>query len=130
SDPHHGDRIRQVETVLEQIGAGEVPCIQVYNKIDLATEDAMQALRDQPNFRVSVSAVTGEGIPALIEAIRSRVLGGRVAGRLKLGPEQSRLRAKLFDWRALRRERAEPTGGWTIDVELTAQRWRELYRNE
>src|SRR5690554_4956528 len=33
SDPHHDDRIRQVETVLEEIGAGEVPCVQVYNKV-------------------------------------------------------------------------------------------------
>jgi GTPase len=130
SDPHHPDRVRQVETVLEQIGAGEVPCIRVYNKIDRATEDVHKELRDQPNVRLSVSAVTGEGIPALIDAVRHRLMGGRVAGRLKLGPEQSRLRAKLFDLHAVRGEHAEPTGGWTIDVELTARRWRELMRNE
>ena len=36
SDPHHDDRRRQVETVLEDIGAAEVPCLPVYNKIDKA----------------------------------------------------------------------------------------------
>src|SRR5690554_564913 len=35
SDPHHQDRIAQVEAVLDEIGAGEVPCLRVYNKIDL-----------------------------------------------------------------------------------------------
>src|SRR5690606_38726880 len=33
SDPHHSDRVAQVETVLEQIGAGGVPSLRVYNKI-------------------------------------------------------------------------------------------------
>lgn len=130
SDPHHPDRIHQVETVIDQIGAGDVPCIRVYNKIDLASDGALQALRDDPRGRVSVSAITGEGIPELIEAVRVRLMGGRVAGRLTLGPDQSRLRAKLFDLEAVRKEQPEPTGGWTIDVELTARRWQELCRSE
>jgi hypothetical protein len=83
------------------------------------------APRQEPR-KISVSAVTGQGLPELIEAIRSTALGGRVAGRLKLSPAQSRVRAKLFDWRAVRGETPDPAGGWTIDVELTARRWREL----
>src|SRR5690606_23817681 len=130
SDPHHPDRIHQVETVLDQIGAGDVPCIRVYNKIDVATEDARRALRDEPDRRVAVSAVTGEGLPTLIDRVRTHLMGGRVAGRLTLGPDQSRLRAKLFDLQAVRNEQPEPSGGWTIDVELTARRWQELARSE
>src|SRR5690606_25700537 len=130
SDPHHGDRVHQVETVLAQIGAGEVPSIYVYNKIDLAPDNDQRELRDAENARVSVSAVTGEGIPTLIEAIRSRVMGSRVSGRLKLGPDQSRVRSRLFDWEAVRSEQVDPAGGWTLDVDLTARRWRELCSSE
>ncbi|HEX7080160.1 MAG TPA: ribosome rescue GTPase HflX [Gammaproteobacteria bacterium] len=130
SDPHHLDRIRQVEAVLEEIGAGEVPRLQVYNKVDLAAEDRYPPLRDRADSKLSVSALTGEGIPALREAIRRRSIGERVAGRVRLGPEQSRVRAQLFDWQAVRREEADPAGGWTLDVELTAGRWRELCRRE
>jgi len=130
SDPHHVDRMAQVEAVLEEIGAGEVPRIQVYNKIDLAPNDAYRELRDRSSSNVSVSAVSGEGIPALREAIRDRAVGDRVTGRVKLGPEQSRVRAKLFDWQAVRAEEPDPAGGWTLDVELTAQRWRELCKRE
>jgi GTP-binding protein HflX len=128
SDPHHADRMEQVETVLEQIGAGEVPRLEVYNKIDRVPVGA-DAPRQEPR-KISVSAVTGQGLPELIEAIRSTALGGRVAGRLKLSPAQSRVRAKLFDWRAVRVETPDPAGGWTLDVELTALRWRELVRLE
>jgi hypothetical protein len=57
-------------------------------------------------------------------------MGGRVAGRLKLGPDQSRLRSKLFDWHAVRGEEPDPAGGWTLDIELTAARWKDLCRHE
>ncbi|HEU4616392.1 MAG TPA: ribosome rescue GTPase HflX [Gammaproteobacteria bacterium] len=129
SDPHHADRTEQVESVLEQIGAGEVPRLEVYNKIDRVCDAVDAGLRKETG-KISVSAVTGEGLERLLEAIRSATLGDRVAGRLRLGPEHSRARAKLFDWRAVRGETPDPAGGWTLDVELTARRWRELARHE
>jgi GTP-binding protein HflX len=129
SDPHHADRAEQVEAVLEEIGAGEVPRIEVYNKLDRVPDGIDAGLRGGTG-RISVSAATGRGLAGLIEVIHSTVLGGRVAGRLKLGPEHSRVRAKLFDWRAVRGETPDAAGGWTLEVELTARRWRELYTDE
>ena len=79
---------------------------------------------------MAVSARTGEGVPELIEAIATVLVGQRVAGQLKLAPSQSRVRAKLFDWRAVRGETLDAAGGWTLDVELTARRWRELCAQE
>ncbi len=128
SDPHHADRMTQVETVLEQIGAGEVPRVEVYNKADRIPGDG--GARQETSSKVFVSAVTGEGLPALVETVRSAALGDRVARRLRLGPQHSRLRAKLFDWHAVRGETPDPAGGWTLDVELTARRWRELCSTE
>lgn len=126
SDPHHADRMRQVELVLESIGAANVPCIQVYNKIDKAPAPAARSLNGSKQAKVWVSAATGEGLVELTEAIRSQCLGPSISGRLKLGPEQSRLRARLFDLRAVRRECARESGGWILDVELTTNRWNEL----
>jgi GTP-binding protein HflX len=130
SDPHHEDRRQQVETVLEEIGAAEVPCIPVYNKIDKAVTGFSRHLNGSESTRLGVSASTGAGLQALTEAIRVRLMGGRVTGHLKLGPEQSRLRAKLFDWHAVRSETLDAAGGWTLEVELTAQRWQELRNKE
>jgi GTP-binding protein HflX len=129
SDPHREDRRRQVETVLEDVGAAEVPCLQVYNKVDQAPEDFAAEL-DSGRGKLCVSAMTGEGIDELRAAIRERVVGSRLVGELTLGPEQSRLRAKLFDWHAVRSEKVDADGNSTLEVELTAQRWQELRGKE
>lgn len=130
SDPHHADRRRQVEHVLEGIGAEAVPCIQVYNKIDKVPATAVRSLNGSSNAKLWVSAETGEGLIDLTEAIRTQCLGRPVMGRLELGPGQSRLRSRLFDLRAVRAERAHESGGWTLDVELTTNRWQELRMQE
>ena len=129
SDPHHEDRRHQVETVLEEIGAAEVPCLRVYNKLDRAPADFDRELDSPETSRLRVSAATGSGLAALRETIRAAVLGARVIGELRLGPEQSKVRAKLFGWRAVRSETIDAEGVSTLEVDLTAQRWQEL-RNE
>lgn len=130
SDPHHEDRQRQVEAVLKEIGAAEVPCLRVYNKVDRAPADFVHELDGAEVTKLSVSAVTGEGLAALREEIRMRIAGARVAGEIRLRPDQSRLRAQLFDWRAVRSEIAEADGGFTLAVDLPAHRWRQLRDEE
>jgi len=53
-----------------------------------------------------------------------------VTRRIELSPRQSRLRARLFDLRAVTAEHVNETGGWTLDVELTSRRWRQLCAQE
>ena len=130
SDPHHEDRQQQVEGVLEDIGAAEVPTLRVYNKVDRAPSDFVRELDGAEITKHSVSAVTGEGLAALKDAVRARVAGARVAGELRLRPDQSRLRARLFDWHAVRGETVEEDGGYTLAVDLPAQRWRQLRDEE
>ena len=126
SDPHHEDRRRQVETVLADIGAGEVPTLRVYNKVDKAPADFTPEADASEQGKVCVSAISGTGIEALRDAIRVRLAGSRRIAQLTLGPEQSRLRAKLFGWHAVRSETVDAHGVSTLEVELTARRWQEL----
>jgi GTPase len=130
SDPHHEDRQRQVEGVLADIGAAEVPSLRVYNKVDRAPPDFVRDFDGAEITKLCVSAITGEGLAALKDAILKRVSGARVAGELRLKPEQSRLRARLFDWHAVRSETVEDDGGYTLAVDLPAQRWRQLREEE
>lgn len=128
SDPHHEDRMRQVEDVLDQIGATDVPTLRVYNKIDNIDEFEEPSAAD--SARVRVSARTGAGVDVLLRSIRAQAVGAPVAGSLRLEPAQSRIRAQLFDWDAVRSEQIDASGRFTLEVELSARRWRELREKE
>jgi GTPase len=129
-DPHHEDRRRQVEKVIEEVGAAEIPTLRVYNKVDRAPPEFVREFDGASITKHCVSAITGEGLAALKEAVRTRVAGARVEGELRLRPDQSRLRARLFDWHAVRGETVEEDGGFTLAVDLPAQRWQQLRDEE
>ena len=65
--------IEAVHDVLREIGAGEVPELLVFNKADKNDEPHRLAARNPGS--VAVSAVTGEGIAALLGAIGDRLRG-------------------------------------------------------
>ena len=63
------EQIRAVRTVIDEIGAQEVPEIIAINKSDVADQEAlMEILRKEPNS-YAISVKTGFGIDALIHAI-------------------------------------------------------------
>ncbi|HZP85189.1 MAG TPA: GTPase HflX [Burkholderiales bacterium] len=70
SSPEHDAQIEQVNHVLAEIGAGEVPQILVYNKIDLVN---LQSGVDRDEYgkiaRLRVSAITGAGLDEIRSAI-------------------------------------------------------------
>jgi GTP-binding protein HflX len=66
-------RIAAVRQVLEEVGATEVPLIEVYNKSDQLTPDERRRLKDLEPDALSISALTREGIDELVETIASRL---------------------------------------------------------
>jgi GTPase len=72
SAPDPAANIRAVRDVLSEIGAGDVPEVLAFNKADLAPGSAAH-LRDVYEGSVAFSAVTGEGIGALLEAVAGRL---------------------------------------------------------
>jgi GTPase len=130
ADPEHAQRERDVVAVIEEIGAGEIPHLDVYNKID-ATGDAARVERDGEGrvARVWVSARTGAGIDLLRDAIAERLEGERFRGELRLGPEHARLRARLHAGGAVRGERPADAG-WVLDVDMDAPSLRRLCEQE
>jgi GTP-binding protein HflX len=129
SDPYHEERREQVEKVLREVGADQIPRLDVYNKIDRLPADQAPPFAADGN-RIFVSAVAGTGLDPLVARVAQMVVGSTVARRVTLSPRQSRLRARLFDSRAVRGEHVEPDGGWTLDLELSQRRWAELCAEE
>jgi GTP-binding protein HflX len=129
ADPHRRDRMEQVGGVLEEIEASDVPQIEVFNKIDQIGE-APRIVRDADGRvrRVWLSAVTGAGSDLLLEAIREQVGGRDAAGRLRLGPSEARLRARLYEAGAVVAEQTMEDGGWLLEVRLPARRFEDLCR--
>jgi len=76
SSTYGGEQKAQVEKVLGELESLSTPRIEVLNKIDLLPEDERAALVERVNSspkgqrpEATVSALTGEGIPALLAAI-------------------------------------------------------------
>ena len=68
---HPEGQIEAVRTVLAEIGAGEVPELLAFNKADVTPE--AKRLVDRYPGSVTVSALTGEGVDQLLEAIGDRL---------------------------------------------------------
>ncbi|MBQ5986335.1 MAG: GTPase HflX [Clostridia bacterium] len=64
--PHYDIQMRVVEQVLTELGAGNTPLIEVYNKAD--REDAAPRKRDGT---VTISAKTGLGIETLLDKVET-----------------------------------------------------------
>ncbi len=131
ADPAHGERIEQVEKVLEEIGAGHLPLIQVYNKADIL---GMAPRLDRSDtgmpFRVWISAATGSGIGLLLAAIAEYLHRDVVRGTVRLTVSQARLRALLYDRADVRSERVLEDGGWEIDLEMDRAGYAHLQQSE
>jgi GTPase len=118
-------RIREVESVLREIGADAVPSIMVLNKID-ALE--LNSGPDTLNIGgVSVSAKTGQGLPGLIEAIGTR-LGVAPPMELLLGPSEGKTRAWLYGIGAVLEEHIREDGSLALTVKADEELLARLER--
>ena len=58
---------------MEEVGALEVPLIEVYNKCDQLTPDERRRLQDQDPAAVCISALNKDGVDELVETMASRL---------------------------------------------------------
>ncbi|MGH8123971.1 MAG: ribosome rescue GTPase HflX [Rudaea sp.] len=139
ADPEHDQRIEEVQRVLEEIGAQDVPQIFVFNKIykiistgATAGEDQKAAIDDRTSrqvraprlesidggrtARVWVSAVSGAGLDLLREALTQALQRDRVHGWLRLPGSAGRLRARLIAAGFVSGERAAEQG-WEVQID-------------
>ena len=108
SDPEWREKAEVVDKLAAQLGVGQTPCIQVFNKCDLWTGD----IRPHGENIVSISARTGEGLDDLLAAI-GRVLDAGVRRVvIHLPYDRGGLLDKLYQQASV--ERVEY--GETIDV--------------
>jgi GTP-binding protein HflX len=136
ADPDCEQRIDDVQRVLEEIGAQDVPQVLVYNKLDkLGAELALgdDAARNysasrsgrEPRLdtvdggrtqRVWASAATGAGLELLREAITIALRRDRIHCWLQVPDSAGRLRARLFASGFVASER-QAERGWELEID-------------
>jgi GTP-binding protein HflX len=94
ANPDFPEQMAQVQAVLADIGAADVPQLLVFNKMDaLPAERLPQRLQDdyevdgRPVPRIFVSAAHGDGLSALREALSQRALAGVAAYEFEEDPQ-------------------------------------------
>ena len=120
SDPRRDEHIDEVNRVLAEIGAGDLPQILVFNKIDRIDTPA-RVERDESGkvSHVWLSAARADGLDGLLQSVAERL--SRVAKRatLRLPVSAGEMRARLYAANLVLAERIAEDGAFEIDTELS-----------
>jgi GTP-binding protein HflX len=120
SDPRRDEHIDEVNRVLAEIGASELPQILVFNKIDrIDTPERVE--RDEAG-RVShvwLSAMKSRGLDLLRDALAERLSRAAKHATLRLPVSCGELRARLYAANLVQAERIAEDGAIEIDTELS-----------
>mgnify|MGYP000970681917 FL=1 len=127
-DEERREHIAQVNNVLHEIGADEVPTLEVYNKIDGLEGVEPRIDRDDQGVpvRVWLSARTGVGTDLLVQALRERLANDMFHEVVELDHSQGQFRAMLFAQNAVVDEQFTDEGRIRLEVRLQEKELRKI----
>jgi GTP-binding protein HflX len=132
SHPDTEAQARDVRDILASLGVQDsVPMIEVWNKIDRldpATREAVLASADRHERVQAISAVTGEGLDALLAAMTAKLETARHPASISLSFAEGRKRAWLHEQGVVEDE-TQTDEGFEISVLWTARqekRFRDM----
>ncbi|MBW6420025.1 GTPase HflX [Rhizobium sp. XQZ8] len=135
SDPDNAAQSNDVMRILADLGIDEKEAdkriIEVWNKIDRLEPEAHDAMADRARGReniMAVSAVTGEGVDALMDEISQRLSGVLTETSVTLPPAKLGLVSWVYD-NAIVDERSDnEDGSVTFEVRMSEAQAAELER--
>lgn len=134
SDPQalaQSDDVQQVLSDLEIDADDTKRVLNAFNKIDALDEPARLAIQERcaaSSNEVAVSAITGEGVDTLLQALEDRIAGTLNARSVVLKPEQYATVAWLYDNAIVRSRTDADNGDVMMDVSLTVASSEDLDR--
>ncbi|MGB5446884.1 MAG: ribosome rescue GTPase HflX [Psychromonas sp.] len=132
ADECQQDNIKAVQTVLEEIDAGEVPQLMIMNKID-ALEDIHPHIDFDESgkpVRVWLSAQTGAGVELLFEALTTLLSGQIRSVQLAIPPSDGKLRALFYQLDCIENESYAENGDCIVDIRLNNIDWQRLIKQQ
>ena len=132
ADERRSENIEQVQAVLNEIGAGDVPQLLVCNKIDKLEDVAPRIDRDDTGkpIRVWLSAQRGIGIELLFDALAERLGKEIISHRLKIPPDYGKLRSDFYQLNCIANESYDEEGNCLLEVKLPVREWNRLIKQD
>lgn len=131
SHPETDEQARDVAEIMTTLGVEEDrPSFEVWNKLDALPEDEADATRaraERDDAVFAMSALSGEGIDALLEAITETLQGAKREALLSLGFADGKKRAWLFAQELVKSE-VQTDDGFDITVRWTKKQETQFER--
>ena len=129
SDDARQEKIEAVDKVLHEVGAGEVPQLLIYNKIDISGFEPRVDLNDQQKaWRIWLSAISKAGFEGLLDVLSELFCEKTELYRLVLKAGEGQIRAFLFENGALESEIFDDNGDIHLKLSLTPSLHKGLAR--
>lgn len=125
SDPDRALNLRAVDSVLSDLGAGELPRLLILNKADLLEEDERLALRAEFPDAVMVSVKSGEGIDSLDRTIAAQLDAWSLYLDVRIPSSAGRLISELKRVSRLEEEGYEASD-WIARLRIGPRQWGML----
>lgn len=121
----------QVNNVIEELGAQDIPQIEVYNKIDLGDQEPHieVGINGEPT-RIWVSAQKKLGLELLLEYLGEYFAQQLFQGQLTLPPQHGRLRAQLYAENAVQGESISEQGEFILELTIEQHILDKLLKDE
>jgi GTP-binding protein HflX len=129
ADDSRQEKMEAVNRILHEVGAGEVPQLIVYNKIDISGIQPRVDVDDQDHaWRIWLSAKAGSGFEQLLEVLRDRFCEQTRCYRLVLNAGEGQIRACLFENGSIESEKFQDNGDMHLKLRLTPALLKRLTR--
>ena len=131
ADDNRQHNIDEVNQVLADLGADEVPQVQVMNKIDILDLQPWIDRDDQGEVkRIWVSAEKDLGLDQLKNLLLDKFKQDLVQTEISLSPAEGRIRALLFDLGAIKEERTDENGNSVLKLSVARRDLNQLASRE
>ena len=120
----------EVEKVLQSLGVAEsIPVLEIWNKIDIIEAEKKESLSNIAKRRSGVcylSALTGEGVPTLLEKVEDQIMPQKISDTLLVPFELGNKKAWLHEHGVVVNE-FYTDDGFKLDVMWSAQQKAKYY---
>ncbi len=123
SDPEHLSHIIEVDRVLSELGAEDIPIIKVFNKIDVLNEAPRLKIKEHENGDTQTSVYTSAqanlGLDLLNKALYEQLTSKHSHYAVKLSAQQEKLRSIIHTRYQVVTETFDDCGGAALTLYLS-----------